>query len=126
VPAIDTTFPPDTASVRTARRAVVDALDLEGQAARDVELMASELIANAVIHAGTPVTVSARRRGDVVRVEVTDESSGRPRVKRHSAASPTGRGLHVVEALATTWGIDPAPTGPGKTVWFELRLDGAP
>lgn len=123
---IDTTFPPETSSVRAARRAILEALDLDGTIAQDVELMASELIANAVIHAGTPITVSASRRGSIIRVEVADDGAGRPRVKRHSLTSPTGRGLHVIDALSTRWGIEPSDGGPGKTVWFELDLGGAP
>ncbi|MPY63287.1 ATP-binding protein, partial [Streptomyces spongiae] len=36
------------------------------------------------------------------------------------SASESGRGLHLVAALADDWGVTPRPTAPGKTVWAEL------
>jgi hypothetical protein len=38
-------------------------------------------------------------------------------------AATSGRGLSLVDALASEWGVHPSP--PGKTVWFELRLAAA-
>jgi hypothetical protein len=41
--------------------------------------------------------------------------------KIYGPTSPTGRGLHIVEALADRWGVD--KTAEGKTVWFEIDLE---
>jgi anti-sigma regulatory factor (Ser/Thr protein kinase) len=107
-------------------RAVISML--EGCAPRelldDARLLVSELVTNAVRHSGAPrdstveLEVSAQR--DRVRVEVTDEGDGfvpRPRTADQSKGS--GWGLHLVERLATSWGVDPRPRA---RVWFELQL----
>jgi len=80
-------------------------------------------VANAVLHARTPIRVVVRRRGELVRVEVQDGELRAPTRKHYSALSTTGRGLYLVERLAAEWGVD-ARAG-GKSVWFELDSSGA-
>jgi len=58
-----------------------------------------------------------------VRVEVHDQSSQRPRMRRHSTEASTGRGLQLLESLSASWGVTPNPAG--KAVWFELPLAGS-
>jgi len=82
-------------------------------------LLASELVANAVLHARTDLVLVVRIEIDRVTVEVHDGSAGSPSAKRYSSLSGTGRGLVLVEALADAWGTE--PTVDGKYVWFELR-----
>lgn len=112
-------------SAAEARRAViaaVEALD-RPDLADDAALCASELVANAVLHAGTDVTLSVLPVARGVRIEVADEGPGMPRPV--PAADPdrtTGRGLHLLTALADRWGVDPTPGGAGKAVWFELGV----
>jgi hypothetical protein len=55
----------------------------------------------------------------VLRLAVTDGSPRQPVVRHYSDQSTTGRGLALVTALATRWGIDPHSDG-SKTVWAEL------
>lgn len=81
-------------------------------------LCLSEVVTNAVLHARTTLSVTASQHGDTVRVEVADGSPVQPVRRRFADVSPTGRGLHLLDRLTTSWGIE--PDGDGKTVWFEM------
>jgi anti-sigma regulatory factor (Ser/Thr protein kinase) len=116
------TCPPDTASIRVARQAILDMLELDPVAAEDVALLVSELAANAVLHGRTEFDVTASREDDVVRVDVTDRSPTPPAMKRYGPEAPTGRGLRLVDLLADRWGVEAEVPGPGKTVWFEIEV----
>jgi serine/threonine-protein kinase RsbW len=83
------------------------------------ELLASELVANAVVHVGRPMTVRISRRDDAIRVEVQDESPRLPSLDTPDPTGERGRGVFLVDALATGWGAEVHPDD-GKTVWFEL------
>src|SRR5206468_2951238 len=85
------------------------------------ELLVSELVTNAVLHARTDLTVAVERRGENVRVSVSDGSARQPRLRHHSVEAGTGRGLLLVERMARRWGVEPA--GTGKVVWFEVSRD---
>ncbi|MCU1595331.1 MAG: ATP-binding region ATPase domain protein [Frankiales bacterium] len=83
-------------------------------------LLTSEVVTNAVEHAGPgPVRLSADGRPDRVRVEVCDDSDVQPVVRPLDEEATSGRGLSMVAALATTWGV--TARHPGKAVWFELE-----
>jgi hypothetical protein len=86
----------------------------------DVQLVVSELATNAVIHAGTPFSVSVSSDGSVMRIAVSDWSAIRPVLRDGSPAALSGRGLRLVAAVSSAWGVDPSPDG--KTVWAELPL----
>jgi anti-sigma regulatory factor (Ser/Thr protein kinase) len=66
--------------------------------------------------------VRLRRGGDSVWVEVFDPDLRLPRIRSAGATDEGGRGLYLVEQLATRWGSRPTPEG--KAVWFEVPLDG--
>ncbi len=83
-----------------------------------VVLAASEVITNAVMHAGTAVSLEAWATADGVRVEVRDGSSHLPTRRKYALTSGTGRGLHILDHSVERWGAEPLPTG--KAVWFEL------
>ncbi|MEV5587086.1 ATP-binding protein [Nonomuraea pusilla] len=85
-------------------------------AAEDVELIVSELVTNAVVHARPPIGLTLYARGAAVRGEVVDHSTAVPRPVMVTLDEEYGRGLALVEAYATRWGVDPLPTG--KVVWF--------
>jgi anti-sigma regulatory factor (Ser/Thr protein kinase) len=82
-------------------------------------LLASELVANAVVHGsrrkGSTVRVDAEVRDDRLRVEVSDSGEG---FDPNEALSRPGFGLRLVRDLATSWGSERAPSG--CTVWFEI------
>ncbi len=90
-------------------------------AAQDAQLVVSELATNAVIHAGTPFSVSLSFDGSTIRISVHDWSSARPVMQDAAPTAPSGRGLRLVDAVTRDWGVEPATDG--KTVWAEFFLD---
>ncbi|MEV5847791.1 ATP-binding protein [Streptomyces sp. NPDC051985] len=86
-----------------------------------VELLASEVIANAVLHSAAPCDVIVTRAGDRLRVEVTDTDPSLSSAVEAGPNDESGRGLLLVDALADAWGMRPEPAG--KTAWFEIALD---
>ncbi|MGH8971353.1 MAG: ATP-binding protein, partial [Actinomycetes bacterium] len=90
----------------------------------DAGLVAGELLANARQHGLAPVTVCVSGDADVVRVEVRDGSSRTPVRAAHSLSNMTGRGLTLVDAFVSRWGVERGP-GRGKTVWVEFAGDSA-
>ncbi len=115
-------LPPEPASGPAARHWLAALLEREpgvSDSARDVAvLLVDELVANAVIHAGTDIALGARVDGGVVHVEVADRSPLLPIVKDLGTQSITGRGLLLVRSLAAAWGTE--SSGGGKVVWFEV------
>lgn len=83
----------------------------------------SELVTNAILHARTPFSVKVTKRGDSIRVDVSDQSSEVPAPRPYDNSEVTGRGLHIVEAMTDRWGFFSVPGG--KTVWFELAREPA-
>lgn len=122
------TFDPVGRSVATARSFVRDTLQGWGftDIVDDAVVLTSELVTNAVVHAGTAADVLCLRSEDAVRIEVSDRYPEREIPLQQSAAnmgSPDregGRGLQLCAALATRWGVDYTPTN--KQVWFQLDL----
>lgn len=108
---------------RVARRVATSALrarGLAGHALRDAEILLAELVANAARHARTPFSVSVTVDDDRVLVAVHDDSEALPVVSTpRSDVDVSGRGLHLVGALARRWGIEPLERG--KRVWAELH-----
>jgi anti-sigma regulatory factor (Ser/Thr protein kinase) len=92
------------------------------QFADDAVLLLSELVTNAVLHAGTDIEVTVQLDKDVLRVEVRDGDARLPTVRHYSLLSGTGRGLALVAQTARSWDVEPLPTG--KRVWFELEASG--
>ena len=112
---------PEAAGAGVARRFLAGVLAswrMEELVGGDVELLASELVTNAIRHAASPFTVIVRYDGHLVRVEVGDGSRALPEARPPTLDDETGRGLLVVEALAAGWGV--TPTLAGKRVWFEV------
>ncbi|RSO13123.1 PAS domain S-box protein [Streptomyces sp. WAC 06725] len=113
-------FPPETRSAPLARRFVRSALRGAAPEVVDTaELLTSELVTNAVLHARTEVEVRIWSHEGQVRVRVGDGRPDRPLVPREPRPyAGAGRGLAMVEELASSHG---AHVGEGrKTVWFEL------
>lgn len=94
-----------------------------GIANQVVELLTSELLANAVLH-GPPdgiVGVRLQTSDTVLRVTVTDRDTTVPVVLHPDPIEPSGRGMAIVEAMSNRWGVDLG--SGGKAVWFEVDLD---
>ncbi|WP_390899072.1 ATP-binding protein [Streptomyces cynarae] len=113
-------------AVPPARRQVVElarTLDasLQDEALETVELLASEVIANAVLHSASPCEVVVTRTAKRLRVEVTDTEPTMPSAVAAGPNDESGRGLLLVGALADAWGMQPKPDG--KTTWFEIGLE---
>jgi anti-sigma regulatory factor (Ser/Thr protein kinase) len=116
-------FPASPESVPTARHFVANAAgDLPKEIAESAALMVSELATNAIKHGGTDFEVLVERTASSLHVEIVDRGEGSPIVRRARPEDSSGRGLHIVEALADDWGVRPSSDGPGKTVWFTLSL----
>jgi anti-sigma regulatory factor (Ser/Thr protein kinase) len=126
--------------VPAARRFVNDALTGWGceVLADDVDLCVSELATNATLHSGsTYFQLELEQQSGAVRVAVADTGMGSVEVLARQPelsdaflddltaddASATGRGMFLVSALATTWGIDELPVG--KRVWAEFGPESA-
>jgi signal transduction histidine kinase len=117
------TLPSQAASVPLARRLAIEALPgLAPESLEAVALVVSELVTNCVRHAGTEVRLMVQRRGGEVRVEVSDSGSGVPTLQHPTPQQPHGRGLQVVDSLSQTWGIVPASSNEGKTIWCALAV----
>lgn len=85
------------------------------------QLAMSEIVTNALVHAGTPMTLRILLAPHGLRVELGDGSQRMPARREFGQAAATGRGLHLVEELTSRWGA--YPQGEGKVVWFELGED---
>jgi anti-sigma regulatory factor (Ser/Thr protein kinase) len=86
----------------------------------DTELL-SELVTNAVLHAGGVTTVRLRLVDQVLRLTVCDLAAAAPRIARTVLRDAEhGRGFALIDTLATRWGIDHDPPIIGKCVWLEL------
>ena len=118
-------LPADPASVGRARRLVATAIAATGhdELVDLATLLVSEVVTNSVLHAGTEMRLTCRSSGAGIRVEVFDRSSLVPSVRHYDADATTGRGLGLVSALATSWGVD--CEDDGKTLWFELDVGSA-
>jgi anti-sigma regulatory factor (Ser/Thr protein kinase) len=113
-------FSVEADSVRSVRRWIAEiAEDWHLAESETLVLLGSELATNAVLHARTDYEVRVSHTADdTVRVEVVDSNTRLPSVAPVPVDATSGRGLLIVQALASSWGID--NYGDGKVVWFEL------
>jgi anti-sigma regulatory factor (Ser/Thr protein kinase) len=118
-------FEPEKASPSDARSFVAHWTSVWGyrHLVPTAALLTSELVTNAVFHTGAPFTVSVDNTGQGVRVAVIDGSPVPPVVRATRDEDEHGRGMHIVDQLASEWGTDPVPGG--KQVWFKLAFDEA-
>ncbi len=114
-------FTATPAVVSAAREAVARQLTDWGldELVFTTELIVSELVTNAVRHAGGPIGLRLIR-GDVLVCEVTDPSSTQPRLRRARWTDEGGRGLFLVAQLSLRWGSRYGRAG--KTIWSEQAL----
>ncbi|MGH9042456.1 MAG: ATP-binding protein [Acidimicrobiia bacterium] len=112
------------ATAGTARRYVRQMLvaqHVDEKVTGIVELLTSEVVTNALLHARGAEELSVYVWPTVIRVEVDDPSALLPTRRRAGVDAVSGRGLNIVNALARSWGVEPGPRG--KRVWFEVDRD---
>lgn len=112
--------------VLLARQFVVSALAEDSPIREVARLLVSEVATNALRHTASGTAeggfrVSYELRDDRLRVEVYDAGSlTTPQRRAHDLEAPGGRGLELLDALASRWGTLGGPEG--RVVWFELDL----
>jgi serine/threonine-protein kinase RsbW len=110
-------FRPVQESARAARQFVRAQLAMQPCDVDTAELLVSELTTNAIGHGCGDVAVSVQVNG-TIRVSVHDDDPTPVAATHPGPTAERGRGLVLVDALATQWGVELDPDG--KTVWFEL------
>jgi anti-sigma regulatory factor (Ser/Thr protein kinase) len=110
----------------TARELLTDRLGdtTRHDTMHDLHLLTTELVTNAVLHAGAGETdrigLGVASEPNRVRVTVTDSGAdGTPEVQELNPEVPGGMGLFLVEQISSSWGVERTPAG-GNSVWFEL------
>ena len=121
--AVDLELPAVATSASEARKILRDALSgAESDDAVDAAQVAiSEIVTNALVHAGTAMRLRVLLQGSGLRVELSDGSPHLPHRRDYSSVAATGRGLHMVAEMVDRWGA--YPDGRGKVVWFEIVDD---
>jgi hypothetical protein len=137
-------FTAELDSVRAARHYVTGLLGAvaDDAAVCGAAIVATELAANAVLHARSGFTLTVSRSAGMTRIAVRDKTpvavvaAAGPGAAGPAVAGPavagkgipfevaTGHGLSVVAQLASRWAVDPLPDG--KVVWAELPVAGLP
>lgn len=118
-------LPSDASAAAIARQFVEDNRDhIRPDLVEDAQLLVSEVVTNAVRHGRGEITLVVRVDEPSIGVAVADSGDELP-AKPQDAPPPSqtsGRGLMIVDALASAWGVTPNPDpAPGKVVWFELH-----
>jgi anti-sigma regulatory factor (Ser/Thr protein kinase) len=119
-------FPADRTAPSRARQFVTETLRKWGvprDTIADAVLLASELVTNALLHARSAPAVELTHTNGRIRCVVVDDSPMVPRRRHYASDAVTGRGIALVETLASRWGSE--RDGTGKRVWFELDVNGA-
>ena len=116
-------LPGEPLSAREARRAITTWALTHGVGPEvdDLQLVTSELVANAASHGSGQVTVEAEHTGTSIRVRVSDSGALPPQPRQPSDDDDSGRGLLIVAALAHSWGS--VIHADSTEVWAELLLN---
>jgi anti-sigma regulatory factor (Ser/Thr protein kinase) len=99
---------------------VLGAWSLKHEVVDAAALLVTELVNNAITHAGRPQQLRLRLITDRLVIEVGDTDPRPPQPLAGDPSDEGGRGLLILAALASDWGV--RPLGTGKVVWCELPL----
>jgi len=115
-------LPPEPSSATRARTLARERLEASCSidTVDTIALLVTELVTNAILHARTPLLLTLESRPGHVRICVEDRSNDQPALRSYDSDAVTGRGLALVEKLASTWGVDTTPAG--KAVWCEVPV----
>jgi anti-sigma regulatory factor (Ser/Thr protein kinase) len=119
---VRTVLNPHPTSVGAARRFVRDVLmsrQVAGPVVETVELLTSEVVTNAIIHGRSGPVLAVHVKERAIRVAVGDVSTELPVRRLGRLDDVSGRGVIIVEQLASAWGVERERNG-SKRVWFEV------
>jgi anti-sigma regulatory factor (Ser/Thr protein kinase) len=119
---VRTMLTPHPTSVGAARRFVRDVMmsrQVSDGVVDTVELLTSEVVTNAIVHGRSGPQLAIEVEGNVVRVAVRDLSPELPVRRLGHVDDVSGRGVVIVEQLASAWGVERERNG-AKRVWFEV------
>jgi anti-sigma regulatory factor (Ser/Thr protein kinase) len=117
-------LPSDATAARQARdlaRRLCREVGLSDEILETAVLLISETVTNAVLHGRSPPVLTVIADSTGVRISVGDDNSRVPVTQDQDSAALTGRGMQLLDACASDWGVTPDPTG-GKVVWFECGV----
>lgn len=112
-------LPPDASAPAVARAATLRQLagKVDPERMSQLTLVISELVSNAVIHGRGDIVLRLQLDDEIVRGEVIDQGAGFEReIRARGPQDVSGRGLFLVDALSSRWGIHEGTTH----VWFEV------
>ncbi len=120
-PSLNVALPRSPTSPRRARRLTLDwLLDVGSADAGHIgALVVTELVTNAVVHGDAPISLELARISGAVRISVFDAGTQLPqRRDPNRGMNAGGRGLEIVDRLASRWGSE--PSAAGKVTWAEI------
>lgn len=124
---IELSLPAEMGSPAQARAFVRDGWPTtDDEVLDDITLIVSELVSNAVKHGKPEILLRMRTDPLAIDVSVLDHGAGVPpeKAKVPDSSATSGRGLSIVDRLASDWGVVPLEDGTGKTVWARLIVPG--
>ncbi|MGW1670312.1 ATP-binding protein [Streptomyces sp. NPDC002324] len=121
-------IPHDPRAVAISRRALRDILTTHSLPTliEPAELLASELLTNALRHTTGPAALKLRQSGASIRVGAWDTDPTPPTITTPTETGTSGRGLHLVNVYADDWGWFAVNGTRGKYVWCELGTETKP
>lgn len=123
---VELALPQGAEAASLARRFVAEqARALPGELVHDAEILVSELVTNAVLHGKPAIVLRVNLEPPLIGVTVEDAGDLLPSSEPTAPGpdSTHGRGLLIVDRLASAWGIDVNDSRPGKSVWFHIAAD---